>query len=113
ARMSRPTLGYRVLVGLILLFLAGLLAGCGDTVAPSPTPAPPPPTNTAVAGGGRATGTVTPVAGYSLPIVRDGQVLKAVTAQEISGLPEQAPEIGGGRLSRRALRAGVAVWPRT
>jgi hypothetical protein len=98
------------------LLLAGLLAACGDPVAPSPTPAPPPPTNTAIippvstAGtGGRATGTVTAVAGYSLQILRGGQVLKALTAQEINGLPQQAPEIGGRPMSGAAFRAVLAL----
>ncbi len=109
---------YRVGGGVLLLLLLGLLAACGDTATPSPAPLPTPaPAPTLAAGGipaapaagGRATGTVTPQANYSLRVTRDGQVLKDLTAAEISGLPQQAPDIGGRPMSGARCRAVLAL----
>ena len=108
------------MVGVFMILLGGL-AACGDPAAPNPTavPAPtltlaPAPTSTAAAmpsaaASGRATGTVTPLAGYSLRVLRGGQVLKALTAQDIDGLPQQVPEIGGRPMNGAPVRAVLAL----
>ncbi len=119
--MKAPFSLYRSGVGVLLALVLGLLAACGDTATPTsppatplPTPAPAPTvaagtTPAAPGAGGRALGTVTPQANYSLRVTRDGQVLKELTAAEISGLPQQAPDIGGRPMSGARCRAVLAL----
>ena len=92
----------------LLVALAGLAAACGEPAAPSPTPLPPSPTSTAPSGG-RASGVVTPLAGYSLRIIQGGPVVKELKAGDIDGLPQQAPEIGGRPMSGARFRAVLAL----
>jgi hypothetical protein len=61
------------------------------------------------AAGGRAQGSVTPQVGYSLQVTRDGVVLKALTASDIDGLPQQVPEIGGRPMNGAPVRAVLAL----
>ena len=112
--MKRLSLPYFFLTALLGLLLGGLLAACGDTAVPNPTPVPAPtPTAeippTAGAAAGRAQGSVTPLADYSLRVTRGGQVLKALTAQELEGLPQQVPEIGGRPMNGARVRAVLAL----
>jgi hypothetical protein len=112
--MKRLPLPYFFLTALLMLFLAGLLAACGETAVPSPAPVPIPSPTAALspttgASGGRAQGSVTPLAGYSLRVLRGGQVLKALTAQDIDGLPQQVPEIGGRPMNGASVRAVLGL----
>jgi hypothetical protein len=96
------------------MILGPLLAACGETAVPNPTPAPAPAlpaeaTALTGAAGGRAQGSVTPQVGYSLQVTRDGVVLKALTASDIDGLPQQVPEIGGRPMNGAPVRAVLAL----
>jgi hypothetical protein len=89
-------------------FLAGLVAACGETAVPSPTAMPPSP-SPASTSAGRASGAVTPLTDYSLRIKRGGQLVNALKAGDIEGLPQQVPEIGGRPMNGARLRVVLAL----